>query len=61
MLTNRGQMYREACKLIAADRRGTPRDDGYHHWRVQQFDCFAQDVLASFKQINRVLDAHLKG
>lgn len=52
------------CKtadLIASDRAGTVRDDGYHHGLRSEFERCAKSVLEAVKSINRALDAMTKG
>lgn len=61
MWSNRAHMFRRACELIANDRRAARRDDSRHRALVRQIDDCASALLRSLKQINRVLDAHLKG
>jgi len=54
-------MFRRTCELIADDRRAARRDDSRHRSLVRQMDECAAALVRSMKQINRVLDAHLKG
>jgi len=61
MWSERARLFRRTCELIAKDRRATGRDDCHHRWLVRQMDDCAADLLRAMKQINRVLDAHLKG
>ena len=61
MWSNRARMFRRTCELIAHDRRAAGRDDYLHRSLVRQMDECAAALVCSLKQINRVLDAHLKG
>jgi hypothetical protein len=52
------------CKtrdLIAQDRAGTPRDDGFHRNRRGAFMRCAESVRDSLRKINGLLGALTKG
>lgn len=61
MWSKRARMFRKTCELIADDRRAALRDDSRHRGLVHMMDRAAADLVRGLKQINRVLDAHLKG
>jgi len=60
MWSERARLFRKTCELIADDRRAARRDDSRHRWLVSEIDDCAADLLRALKQINRVIDAHLK-
>jgi hypothetical protein len=57
-MTTRVRLFRQACELIAADRRKAGRDPGYHDWLVQQLDACAAAIRDMYKRLNRILDAY---
>lgn len=61
MWSRRAELFRKTCVLIAQDRAACGRDSRRHRGLVEMMDNCARDLLKSLKQINRVLDAHLKG
>ena len=61
MWSQRAELFRKTCGLIADDRAASGRDSSRHRGLVQMMDRAAADLLRGLKKINRVLDAHLKG
>ncbi len=61
MWSQRAKLFRKTCDLIADDRAASGQDNSRHRGLVQMMDRAAADLLRGLKQINRVLDAHMKG